>query len=180
MAKGLDSANSFVWLSGGRQEHCSGEFVEYLPSRRRQREHYQVADPIYECQDFIYRCAGKPLTKEATQDGELLNFIGGYLRKINPNALLNRFDTNLSEISSLLSNETGEALILCDDMRQADYDHLVSRGFLACRVVAPKEACVERRRKRGDVTLGSTEHPTERGIDRIVPDLTFDNSGSPR
>jgi len=139
----------------------------------------KLADPLYEAQAAIYKIAGQALSDFYDQDGELLNFLGHYLRKLNPRVLLDRFSLRVEETSQRLRAEhTVPCIIVCDDLRRADSDHVRSHGFRLGRVVADAASCVRRREVRGDRSLGSASHVTEQGLDEIVPDFVVENNSS--
>jgi len=134
---------------------------------------------LYRCQAAIYEIAGRPLTDFYAQDGELLNFLGGHLRKINGNVLLDDFDHRLRKELGTLEGARGTgALIVCDDMRPSEAAYLKSRGFGFVRLDAPPAICAERRQARGDMTLGAADHVTERGLDAALADHVISNTGT--
>src|ERR1035441_9134606 len=137
------------------RELCSGQGIHVA--------RIKLADPLYEAQAAIYKIAGQVLNDFYDQDGELLNFLGHYLRKLNSRVLLDRFSLRVQESSeSLRAKQAGPCIIVCDDLRRADSDHVRSHGFLLGRVVADAAICVRRREARGDRSLGSASHVTER------------------
>jgi cytidine deaminase len=139
----------------------------------------RLADPLYECQKAVYEVAGKPLKDFYVQDGELLNFLGSHLRKINPAVLTEKFKEKLDTTEALIINKKEHfALIVCDDMRRPDYEFMKENGFNIINVFASPEVCISRREVRGDVSLGSHKHTTEQGLDSIIPDLTIENTGT--
>jgi hypothetical protein len=139
----------------------------------------RLAEPLYECQQQVYRIAGLTLSNPNVQDGELLNFLGTHLRKINPRVLLERFESNLNLMERELERaEQNNGLILCDDVRAADADFVRACGFTLIRISASPSICRERRRKRGDLTAGCESHPTEEGMDSICADLDVVNDAS--
>lgn len=137
----------------------------------------RLADPLYQCQNAIYEIAGCPLADFYTQDGVLLNFLGSHLRRINPTVLLDSFDRELVRLGDIGSEYAGR-IIACDDMRASEATFLAARGFRLVRVAAPTEICLSRRAARGDVSLGSSDHPTEAGLDVIAANEEIPNSGS--
>jgi hypothetical protein len=125
----------------------------------------RLAEPLYDCQAEIYRIAGRPLANRYVQDGELLNFLGLHLRKINGTVLIDRFRERVGERPSAQSGTL--LLTVCDDMRAPDAPSLETMGFRFVRVVADPARCRQRREQRGDMALGSETHVTERGLDGI-------------
>ncbi len=137
----------------------------------------RLAEPLYEAQAAIYQIADRELAS-GTQDGELLNFLGLHMRKINPRVLLSRFEKRLNAIEEKLGEELGASIILCDDMRRSDVDFLESKEFELIRVQASAGTCRKRRSSRGDVTLGAEDHVTELGLEEIVATSVIKNEGS--
>jgi hypothetical protein len=138
----------------------------------------KLADPLYEAQASLYRIAGRDLQEFYQQDGELLNFLGSYLRKVNPNVLVDRFAMRVRAYEEEFALLPTPYIIACDDMRFPDAAWVRSLGFL--HIVAKSATCVARRGDRGDRSLGSAEHPTERDLDKIVPDHVLENDGTCR
>ncbi len=138
----------------------------------------RLADPLYECQNALYQIAGKPLASFYVQDGELLNFLGSHLRKINPSVLTDRFDKKLQDTLAEMDGRSSNSLIVCDDMRQPDYEFISELKFIVVKIQASHETCIERRRSRGDISLESSQHPTEQGLDTIKPDHIITNNGT--
>lgn len=153
------------------EDYCTGAGVSFI--------RIKLADPLYEAQSAIYSIAGKQLSDFYQQDGELLNFLGSYLRKLNPNVLLDRFSNNLtSAIEKLDLSGSPTRLVVCDDMRRPDADFLRSMNFKLIRITADVQVCDLRRGERGDRSLGSASHATEQGLDEIVPDHLIPNETS--
>ncbi|GAA0981644.1 hypothetical protein GCM10009555_050110 [Acrocarpospora macrocephala] len=71
----------------------------------------KLADPLYEAQSAVYRCAGRELDHFYRKDGELLNFLGHYMRKINSMVLQDRFSARLNEIQRTHRLTSGPGLI---------------------------------------------------------------------
>ncbi len=137
----------------------------------------KLAEPLYTAQSTIYEIAGVKLNNFYQQDGELLNFLGYYLRKLNPSVLLDAFSERLNELVTSYE-DASRLIIVCDDMRQPDCEHLRNLGFLLVRIEADDELCKARKVARGDVTLGNKNHATEAGLDSITADLKISNNGS--
>lgn len=166
--------------SGAGKSTCSRLLEEICVEHGRAFARVRLAEPLYECQALIYAIAGRPLSDRYQQDGTLLNFLGSHLRTINPTVLTDSFT---QRVDSLIADDTkrkGPLLVLCDDMRAADASHLRGIGFVFARVEADPELCLHRRRIRGDTSLGSDTHPTERGLDTIQSDYVIPNEGSLR
>lgn len=138
----------------------------------------KLAEPLYDCQAAIYEIAGRPLADRYQQDGELLNFLGTHLRRINASVLIDAFRQRVDRIAAEQSGRAGPTLAVCDDMRALDAPHLRDIGFTFVRVIANPALCRERRMGRGDASLGSEMHPTERGLDGIEHDHAIMNEGT--
>ncbi len=137
----------------------------------------KLADPLYEAQEAIYAIAGRKLNNFCEQDGELLNFLGYYLRKINQNILLDRFSTRIAHIIEEIDlSDAPFGVIVCDDVRRPDADFIRSNNFLLVRVVAHEELCLHRRNERRDRSLGAVNHLTEQGLDEIISNYQIENN----
>jgi cytidine deaminase len=164
----------------GAGKSTSARLLEELCSERRASFYrIRLADPIYQCQAEIYRIAGRPLSEFYVQDGELLNFLGAHLRRINPTVLIESFSSRLDSImTDLKQTSNGHALIVCDDMRMSESAFMLKEGFSLVRVDAPHEVCRLRRASRGDMTLGSEHHSTEMGLDDVKPNAVIENNST--
>ncbi len=139
----------------------------------------RLADPLYDIQSYIYGMAGHPLADFYDQDGELLSFLGGYLRKVNPTVLVDRFAEKLEAvIAELPDTSQGRSIIVCDDMRRLDAESLREHRFVFVRISAAEGECHRRRLMRGDRSLSFAQHPVERGLDEIAQDSTLVNEGT--
>ncbi|WP_093587939.1 nucleoside/nucleotide kinase family protein [Lentzea waywayandensis] len=136
-----------------------------------------LATPLYQAQAAVYQIAGKPLDDESVQDGELLNFLGSHLRKINPSVLEEQFLLELKRISSR-GLHTGRTLVVCTDARPADFAYLRQELFRLVMIDVDPETSRKRRVLRGDLSLGATDHVTETGLQPADADLIIDNNGS--
>lgn len=166
-------------MPGAGKSTTTARLQHLLSTQGTELHHIRLADPLYECQREIYRIAGRPLADQHVQDGELLNFLGTHLRKINPTVLLDRFAIELRRVDDeLRRNGIGEALILCDDVRPADEPFVRSCGFTLVKVTAHEDLCCRRRQARRDLSLGSATHATEVGIDTITPDAELRNDST--
>ena len=153
------------------EEYCTENHVPMI--------RIKLADPLYEAQKAIYEIAGRQLSDFYDQDGELLNFLGSYLRKLNPNVLLDRFSLRLRDaIEKLDSTGSTSGVIVCDDLRRPDAEFLRTKDFRFVRIIADPNECESRRRARGDRTLGSASHATEQGLDEIEPDYRIHNEST--
>lgn len=142
--------------------------------------HLRFAEPLYEAQASVYAAASRSLPDFYSQDGELLNFLGMHMRRINPSALIDRFARSLGqyEEEAKQNQPEGPHLILCDDARFTEADFLVSRGFKLIEIFSTPELCLARRATRGDLTLGRADHPTEQNGDLPTFDLRIANEKS--
>ncbi|MBX7066815.1 MAG: hypothetical protein K1X28_06255 [Parachlamydiales bacterium] len=142
---------------------------KYFPSSSYQQ--IRLAEPLYEVQSFVYKTCSKEIGENA-QDGQLLNFLGKHMRSINPNVLLDRFAQSVREMEQKVD------LILCTDLRPIDARFVKEMGFMVVNIVADPSLTVERRKKRGDLSLGGSNHETEKGIDPNMYDLQITNNGT--
>lgn len=134
----------------------------------------KLADPLYEIQSLMYQLAGRKLDWFYRKDAELLNFLGYYMRRINPAALHERALVRLTELG--LMGGRRRRVIVCDDARASDIRFLRNLAFVVVRVDAPENVCAMRCRLRGDVTVLGPEPVTERGLHGITPDHVVDNA----
>lgn len=144
-------------------------FRKYFPIFTFQQ--IRLAEPLYEVQDFVYKTCSKEIAMN-TQDGVLLNFLGKHMRSINPNVLLDRFAQSVREM------EQKADMILCSDLRPIDAFCVKEMGFLVVHIVADPSLAMERRKKRGDLSLGSSSHETENGITSNMYDVQIPNNGT--
>jgi len=130
----------------------------------------KLADPLYKAQAQIYKIAGKKIDFYS-QDGELLNFLGYYLRKLNPSILLNEFDKQIKDFEDMHQlSPIRDGIVLCDDMRSPDFQFMMDNKFLMVRVIAENSLCSKRREQRGD--LSSLSNILYRSmVDWIVPNI---------
>lgn len=131
----------------------------------------RLADPLYKAQEAIYKICRK--NKEFyNQDGELLNFLGSHMRKINPDVLKQSFIDNLQICDSNID------FIICPDVRPADIQFVRDAGFLIIHIYADQNITLERRMLRGDISLGKADHETEKEINPTIYDYRLTNNGS--
>jgi len=131
----------------------------------------RLADPLYEAQNAIYKICNKE-KEYYTQDGELLNFLGQHMRKINPQVIQNSFERAIKKISPHIH------LIICCDVRPLDVPFVRNEGFFILNIIADPMIALERRRLRGDLSLGSVSHSTEEGLASRLYDYQIANNGS--
>ncbi|GAA5084286.1 cytidine deaminase [Thermocatellispora tengchongensis] len=157
-------------LPGAGKSTSGGLLRQTLAEMGRDVAIVKTATPLYDVQEFFYSRIGLPLAT-GQQDGALLNFLGSHFRAVDPEFLLADFAQRWGNAAL-----GGANAVICDDARPADSAGLAWQGFTIVRVTAPED--VRRRRKagRGDRTAGADDHPTELGIDTIVPDFEIDNS----
>lgn len=129
----------------------------------------RLADPLYKAQEAIYKICKK--TKDFdSQDGELLNFLGLHMRKINPEIIKESF------INTLQSCDPNVDFTICSDVRARDVPFVREAGFIIIHIEADPDITLERRKKRGDISLGKTNHETESGIDPSLYDYQIINN----
>lgn len=131
----------------------------------------RLADPLYQAQDAIYKICKKAKDFHS-QDGELLNFLGSHMRKINPEVLKESF------LDGLLNCDPNVNCIICSDVRPIDVPFVRDAGFVIIHIDADPKITLERRKMRGDVSLGKTNHETEKGICPSFYDHQLINNGS--
>ncbi|MFD9688412.1 hypothetical protein ACFWXO_21960 [Kitasatospora sp. NPDC059088] len=117
----------------------------------------RLAEPLYQLQALVHRVAGRPMADPAVQDGALLNDLAAHLRRINPDSLTGDF---AHRVEQARQRHPG-AVLLCDDMRAADTAALVALDFRLVHVTAPDALRRERKARRGDLSAGREDHPSE-------------------
>jgi dephospho-CoA kinase len=162
----------------GAGKTTTSRFLEsYCLGQQYFFDRIKLADPIYEAQAAIYAIAGRKLSNFYEQDGELLNFLGYYLRKINQNVLLDRFAERLVQKIEIATRSNAPfGIVICDDVRAPDAEFVKTNDFLLIRLLADEQICTERRHNRGDITLGSAKHSTEQGLDEITAHYQIENN----
>ncbi|WP_455352001.1 hypothetical protein [Streptomyces sp. SYSU K217416] len=134
-----------------------------------------LADPLYRAQSAVYEIAGKPLDGERKQDGVLLNFLGSHMRLINPRVLEQHFRLEMERIDE---ESPCQQLVICSDARPADVGYLRKSGFSTVLITVDECVALERRKARGDISLGNAGHVTEIGLKHTDVAVRMDNSGS--
>lgn len=131
----------------------------------------RLAQPLYAVQNMVYQICGVEKGGDI-QDGALLNFLGKHMRQINPQVLVDAFFDALRKVG------TETDLILCPDVRPIDAPSLKKIGFTLIHILADPETALERRKKRGDLTLGQATHETESGLIPEACDAQIVNNGT--
>ncbi len=131
----------------------------------------RLADPLYAVQKYVYEACGKE-KEEHIQDGELLNFLGSHMRKINPDVLKEPFERAVKEIVSSMD------LVICSDVRPKDVGFVREQGFHIVHISTDPKIALQRREKRGDLTLGCSLHSTEMGVERSLFDTEIINNNT--
>jgi hypothetical protein len=121
----------------------------------------KIAAPLYSLQGIFYSFIGRDLSEE--QDGELLQFLGGKIRKENADFLLRNFSERLHGITSML--------ITNDDCRPYDYDHLKKEGFIFVQIKGF-------RRNRDDHTPVDSKSALEWQESLATCDYILENTGA--
>lgn len=129
----------------------------------------RLALPLYQAQHAIYTICGKE-KKFFAQDGVLLNFLGQHMRTIHPNVIQDSFQRELR-----LSPQVD--MIICPDVRPLDLPFIKEEGFFVLHITTDPQLTTDRRKKRGDLFLGSASHPTEIGTFPEV-DAHISNNGT--
>ena len=170
---------AFFGAPGAGKSTTTQLLAHYCEARRIPFKKLRLAEPLYACQQAIYTIAGKPLHDHYSQDGALLNSLGFHLRQINPTVLTDYFSSQLCQVEySFARLDAPYSMVVCDDMRWPDYPFMVNNGFALIRIEAPPEMCLQRRRLRRDLTVGSASHATEQGLDGITPDYVLANTST--
>lgn len=131
----------------------------------------RLADPLYQAQDAIYKICKKAKDFDS-QDGELLNFLGSHMRKINPEVLKESF------LETLQRTNPNVHCMICSDVRAIDVPFVREAGFVMIHIDTDPKIALERRKMRGDVSLGKSNHDTEKGICPSLYDHQLINNGS--
>jgi cytidine deaminase len=129
----------------------------------------RLAEPLYKIQKEVYKVCFREI-KEGQQDGVLLNFLGKHMREIHPQVLIDHFANTVRESKA--------DLILCSDARPLDIPFIKKMGFTVIHIATDPSLALERRRKRGDLSLGNSHHETELGISADLYDIQIPNQGS--
>lgn len=168
---------ALIGLPGAGKSTFAQAARRWAADRGQEIETITLATPLYRAQAAVYEIAGRPLDDESAQDGELLNFLGSHLRKINPSVLEEHFLTELKRIGSL-HPDMNRTLIICTDARPADFGYLRQELFQLVMIDVDPETSTRRRVLRGDLSLGATNHATEIGLSPTHADLVIGNNGS--
>jgi hypothetical protein len=157
---------------GAGKSTTSGLLIEELAACGIPSLVLKLAEPLYQVQRLIYTFVGRSLPEPYRQDGELLNFLGSYLRRLRSDFLTEDF---AARVRTMTAEQPGTALI-CDDLRAPDVAAVTGLGFQTVLIAAPDEVRRARRRTRGDLSEGSESHATEVPI-MIEPDHILPNDG---
>lgn len=131
----------------------------------------RLADPLYAAQEAIYKIC-KTNKDFYTQDGELLNFLGAHMRKINPDVLKQSF-LDRTQIDNSKAD-----FVICPDARPLDIPFIRDAGFVILNIHADPSIAMQRRKLRGDLSLGKFDHATEAGLHSSMYDYQLVNNGS--
>jgi cytidine deaminase len=131
----------------------------------------KLAAPLYEGQNAIYQICATEIDSEI-QDGILLNFLGNHMRRINPNVIKESFLRELQKIGQ------EPDIIICHDARPLDVPFVKEAGFFILNITTDFQIALERRKARGDLSLGSSDHSTEKGLTAELYDAQILNNGT--
>lgn len=123
----------------------------------------KLAAPLYALQEYIYGRIG--VENIATQDGELLQFLGYKIQREAPHFLASEFQRELSKYDGLVP------LVTNDDCRPHNYSTLRNLGFQFVRVLGIH-------RSRSDHSPVDPHHPVEQGLEELDCGFVLDNRGS--
>lgn len=160
-------------LPGVGKSTASKILMNALINRQINAKVIKLAAPLYDIQTAFYKRLELALLEEQ-QDGQLLNFLGGHFRKVDPEFLSRDLAWRCS--AAIL---TGARALICDDARPLDLQALHDQGFIIIKVVAPEELRRVRKIARGDKFRGDDNHSTERSVEGADwnADITINNEG---
>jgi dephospho-CoA kinase len=131
----------------------------------------RLADPFYRLQAQIYDVCG--VQKDYyIQDGELLNFLGNHMRKINPNVLKSYF------LQQLKNNIFDCSFVICPDARPIDLLFIKEQEFIIVEIICDEKLSLERRHLRGDLSLGNANDTVENSNSVVYADYRIINNGT--
>lgn len=131
----------------------------------------RLAKPLYQAQNYIYKICKVQKNPDA-QDGVLLNFLGQHMRTINEDVIKIHFIEQLKKMPNNIN------LIICSDVRPIDVPFVKKQGFSLINIQTDREIALERRLKRGDISLANAQHSTEQQIYGFQPDHIIVNNKS--
>lgn len=132
-----------------------------------------MARPLYAAQAALLDRTGVHHS-ELAQDGELLSFLGGHIRHLDPDALTRRVIDRADWLQALSS----ERAIVISDARPVDLDALRRAGFAVVLVRAPEELRRARLYERRDLTANPDRAGAEISREEPSADVHVENTGS--
>src|SRR5476649_1519196 len=158
-------------LPGAGKSTASKLLLQRLSERKINATVIKLAAPLYDIQAAFYKRIEATLLEDQ-QDGQLLNFLGGHFRKVDPEFLGRDLTWRCS--AAILS---GARALICDDARPLDLQTLHNQGFTIIKIVAPDDLRKARKTARGDKFSGDDNHPTERSLEGADwgADITINN-----
>lgn len=135
--------------------------------------HYDVAHALYPITEKLY--PGSVYGER--KDREKLQLVGQTIREYDQDFWIKAMHNAILEDMGL--NDYVDVLILTGFRQKNEFKYLEERGFTIIEVKAPEEIRKKRALNAGDVNIDKTfNDPTEKYLDKIVPDYTLYNIGS--
>lgn len=157
----------------GRPGAGKSSFAAALVASDSRWRQLAMARPLYAAQAALLDRTGVRPT-ELAQDGELLSFLGGHIRRLDPDSLTRR----VIERADWLQAVVGERAIVISDARPVDLPALRGAGFATVLVRAPEASRRVRLRDRADLTANPDYAGIEVSREEPAADILIDNDGS--
>ena len=94
------------------------------------------------------------------------------MRSINEKVIEEHF---ISQFNKILNHAE---IVICSDVRPRDFSFMKHHNFLFIHIEAEESLSLERRKKRGDISLANSKHWTEKQDSEFIPDYKITNNGS--
>ncbi|MFK0074661.1 cytidine/deoxycytidylate deaminase family protein [Arthrobacter woluwensis] len=135
--------------------------------------HLTMARPLYAAQAALLDQTGLPLSGLG-QDGELLSFLGGHIRRQDEEALTRRVIRRANWLQALSEDRS----IVISDARPVDLNALKAAGFAIVEVSTPDALRRTRLRDRQDISANPDPTGVEMSERGISTDFRIENAGS--